>query len=526
MTADDLKDQYWRLSNLYSCRIEGIGKPVKFRPRPEQEVLIKHLIEQPTVPAYVIKSRRLGISTAVDTFQTDCAAFTQGFRGIIIDQKQDDATKKMVEIVRFAFDSLDPLILQGFRADKRNDSELRIRHAGEEESQDSVIFATTGGRGGDCSMLHVSEWGPIAATDPNRSNEIRTGAFPAARKGRRVVETTWYGGKGGDLWELIKPIMESDPNAEGILYFFPWHSDPQAIKLDGKSTPEIEHYFKELAGKLGKSFSQEQKQWYAAKKIEQGIFVKREYPSTLEEAFSAPVEGSIYGDAIMEARGAGRIIPFEWNRSNPVFSFWDLGWDDSTSIWLLQLIGHDLHWIWHAEERHHNAAEMVQIMDATGIPVSGHYIPHDGGHKKPGEGKSYKDRLEEAGLVNVTVVPQCRSKWPGIDALRSMLSRSYFRLPFTEKGIAALEAYHTKTVSSGGTIAKDPVHDWSSHTCDAARTAAEAIELGLVKTSQAKRLMNAPRTPDGAIVDLVAVREIRERSRSHRQTATFGGIKL
>src|SRR6202142_3969546 len=253
-TLLDLANPLWRLDNLYSCRLEGEGRRIPLLLRPEQRAIATHLLSKPETPLYIIKSRRLGVSTLVDTFMADCSLFTRGFRGFIIDMPQADATKKMVEIVRFAVDSVDPLILSRYQFDKRNDSELRLRLLNENESQNRVIFATIGGRGGDCSMLHVSEWGPIAALDPKRSQEIRTGAFPAARKGRRVVETTWYGGKSGDLWELVKPIMDGDPNAEGEIMFFPWHSDPQAMRFAGSITPEVEDYFMALSGRLPKAF--------------------------------------------------------------------------------------------------------------------------------------------------------------------------------------------------------------------------------------------------------------------------------
>src|SRR6185436_14384705 len=102
----ELEDQRWRLRNLYNCREEGTGRALPFNLRAEQEILLTHFIEQPLVPAYVIKSRRLGISTFVDNFMADCAAFRQAFHGFLIDQKQEDASRKMVEIVRFALDSL------------------------------------------------------------------------------------------------------------------------------------------------------------------------------------------------------------------------------------------------------------------------------------------------------------------------------------------------------------------------------------------------------------------------------------
>jgi hypothetical protein len=476
----DLESQLWRLHHLYSCREEGTGKALPFIVRPEQELLFKHLIETPHIPAYIIKSRRLGISTAVETFNVDCAVFNQGWRGVLIDQKQDDATKKMVEIIRFAVDSLPPEILSGFTFDKRNDSELRLRFKDEKESEDSVIFATTGNRGGDCSFLHISEWGPIAATDPTRSREIRTGAFPAARLGRRVVETTWYGGRVGDLWDLIKPIMQKDPNSEGIIYFFPWHADPAAIKVQGVVTRDIELYFKDLASKLNKDFTREQKHWYAAKKLEQGIFVKREYPSTLEEAFEAPVEGAVYADKLMEIRGQGRIRPIEWDRAFPVYASWDIGWNDTTAIWFFQVIANAVFWIRHIEEKGRSASEMATVVRETKIPIARHYLPHDAGASHANTGTNYAFELQKAGIANTTILPRTMDIWNGINQLRDIIPRSWFNITGCDAGIAYLDSYHTKPATAGGAISREPVHDISSNTADAARYAAEALALGIV----------------------------------------------
>lgn len=495
--GSELEDPLWRLCNLYQCRSEGLGTALPFNPRPEQMILLRHLIEKPNVPMYVIKSRRLGISTAIDTFQADQAAFKQGFRGLIIDQKQEDATKKMVEIVRFAIDSLGKNILSGFTFDKRNDSELRLRFLGEPEAKDSVIYATTGGRGGDCSMLHVSEWGPISATDPVRSSEIRTGAFPAARRGRRVVETTWYGGKSGDLWDLVKPIMDADPNAEGIVYFFPWHSDPQAIRLEGQITPEIEQYFKDLAGKLSKSFSKEQKLWYASKKVEQGMFVKREYPSTLDEALSVPMAGTIYGDIIDQLREKRHIQDFPPEKDFPAYTFWDVGISDFGCVWLVQFVGRDILLLDYVSRTGEAAAFycnwVAECERKHSIKVLDNFQPHDADAREKGTGKTYKMHCLEAGLKKVTIVPRTPDLWVSINNVRKILPRCYIHsLNCTQtyvhqgmtipSGLDTLEYYHRKMETGiNGTISESPVHDQYSHGASALRTLGEAHDLGMIE---------------------------------------------
>lgn len=498
VSVSDLCDQRWRLNNLYSCREEGTGRRLDFKPRAEQGMVLDHLITKPHVPLYVIKSRRLGISTGVDTFMADCGVFWRGFRGFILDQKQDDATKKMVEIVRFAVDSLPPEILARYIFDKRNDSELRLRLNTETESQDRVIFATTGGRGGDCSMLHVSEWGPISATDPERSKEIRSGAFPAARKGRRVVETTWYGGKSGDLWDLVKPIMDANPNAEGEILFFPWHTDPQAVRIEGAVTPEVEEYFRELGEKLGKSFRREQKLWYASKKTEQGLFMKREYPSTLDEALSVPMPGTIYGDLIDQMRERKRISDFPPEVGFPAYSFWDIGMSDYGCVWIVQFVGRDILLLDYVSRTGQPASFYVGWIRAKErdhkITVRSNFMPHDAAARDKGTGKTYVTVCEEAGLEHIRVVHRTPDIWLGINELRMLIPRCHLHAincnsPYTDadrqlnipSGLECLENYHKKEETSGGIIREEPVHDQYSHGASALRTMSEAHRLGMIE---------------------------------------------
>lgn len=471
----------WRLENLYSCRQEGKGSAIPFRPRDEQKVIFKHLIENPLVPAYIVKSRRLGLSTGICTFNADAATFEAGWRGTIIDQKQEDATKKMVEIVRFSIDNLDPAILRQFRFDKRNDSELRFRIGDEPETKDSVIFATTGSRGGDCNMLHVSEWGPIAATDSARSTEIRTGAFPAARLGRRVVETTWMGGKGGDLWELIKPILEKNPNAEGVIYFFPWHDDPVAIKTTGEVTADVEEYFLDLAGQLGKNFSPDQKKWWAAKKLEQGIFMSREYPSTLEEAFRAPVEGAIFAKRMDQARSEGRIKPFPWDRGNPVHTVWDIGSDRNTRCTYLQTVGGSINFIDmdFAQDEFESYAHRVSHMKSKGYFFGNHFLPHDAASMKSGS-KSYQAELIAAGLTGTIIVPKCHEIWPGINKVHEILPRCSFHSEKCAHLVEALDQYSVKKSNVDGHLTDKIVEGWQCHAVDTVRYLGEAMIHGLL----------------------------------------------
>lgn len=285
-----LPDVWWRLRNLYCVRPEGGGRPVPFHPRAEQEMIFRHLLEEPHIPAYIIKSRRLGFSTGLGIFSTDKGTFQGGQQVMLVDQTQPDAWKKMREIIRYSFDTMPESLKAGFDTPKREDSQLSIRARGASPEMDSHIYAGMNARGGDCSLLWISEWGKFAtdAKDKKRSEEIRAGAWNSARKGQRVVETTWQGGRAGDLWEMIQPVIEMNPNAEGKIFFFPWHCDPTCVSITGEVTRDVAEYFREIGDKLGKDFSAEQKKWWAVNWQTQKQHMKTEFPSTLDEALSSP----------------------------------------------------------------------------------------------------------------------------------------------------------------------------------------------------------------------------------------------
>lgn len=67
-----------------------------------------------------------------------------------------------------------------------------------------------------------------------------------------------------------------------------------------------------------------------------------EYQQEFECDFDAAITGAVYGKWISEAEAAGRFKRDIYDQSLPVHSAWDLGFDDSTSIWLWQQSGKEV----------------------------------------------------------------------------------------------------------------------------------------------------------------------------------------
>lgn len=134
-------------------------------------------------------------------------------------------------IVALAYDSLHAELKASFLVDRTNASEFGVRFHEYDSAQTSTMYAATHARGGSNSLLWVSEWGYIQATDLRRSEEILTGAIPSAKNGTIVVETTWRGGRGGHLWEIVKKALETPEEQkqpdDWRVVFFPWQNDQE-----------------------------------------------------------------------------------------------------------------------------------------------------------------------------------------------------------------------------------------------------------------------------------------------------------
>jgi len=71
---------------------------VPFRPRPEQEEIFRAVHVEKKRRLIILKARRLGMSTGIDVLATDLVMFNAGVQVSIVDQTQDDASKKLNNI--------------------------------------------------------------------------------------------------------------------------------------------------------------------------------------------------------------------------------------------------------------------------------------------------------------------------------------------------------------------------------------------------------------------------------------------
>jgi hypothetical protein len=167
-------------------------------------------------------------------------------------------------------------------------------------SNGSSIRVGTSLRSGTLQRLHVSEYGKLCAKFPEKAREVKSGAFNTVAIGQRIVVESTAEGQAGHFYELTKAAQDREAKGDELtlldfkFHFAPWWTSPEyTLDADVVETTQMQTYFAELEAK-GISLNSGQRAWYVKKSEEQGEDMKREYPSTPEEAFEASIEGAYF----------------------------------------------------------------------------------------------------------------------------------------------------------------------------------------------------------------------------------------
>ena len=184
------------------------------------------------------------------------------------------------------------------------------------------------------------------------------------------------------------------------------------------------------------------------KRDELGMFILREYPSTLEECFQSPVEGAIYADLIDKLLAEGAIGPWKVDRSALVHTCWDLGSPINTCVWYFQVAAGEIRVIDLDMDLDLTPVERVSRMLAKGYLYGSHFLPHDAMATQK-SGRTFLMELKETGLANVKAVPRTYDVWIGINKFWGNFAPLYIAAASPPPSWAAIAAStHSRGVSS------------------------------------------------------------------------------
>lgn len=202
------------------------------------------------------------------------------------------------------------------------------------------------------------------------------------------------------------------------------------------------------------------------------MMTPEQYEQEFECSFDAAIVGSYYGSDIAKIERAGQIATVGHDPLLPVYTTWDLGIGDSTSIWLWQAIGKQIRVIDHIEDHGKGLPHYVAELNARKFDYAEDFVPHDARARELGTGRTRVETLMALGR-KPRVVPM-HTVMDGINAARVLMPNVWFDRDKCAKGLEALRQYRREYDDKTRAFRERPLHDWTSHAADAFRYLAMA----------------------------------------------------
>lgn len=237
---------------------------------------------------------------------------------------------------------------------------------------------------------------------------------------------------------------------------------------------EMRKYFQLLEKNHGIILTDGQKAWYAKKYETQGEDMKREFPSTEQEAFESQNEGFYFAKFMNRARHQKRICRIPPDSHVPKFCAWDIGWTDATALWTFQVVGKEIHFLDYYENSGEALDHYVNWINKRGYEITKHFLPHDSAGKSAATGKAYVDYAREMGL-KCEVLKIEHNKLVDIEMVRHIFPRLYFDADKCSQGIKCIENYRKEWNDKLECYRERPLHNWASHGTDSFIYAVNAV---------------------------------------------------
>lgn len=197
------------------------------------------------------------------------------------------------------------------------------------------------------------------------------------------------------------------------------------------------------------------------------VMSEDQYNQEFECSFDAAVVGSYYGKLIEKAENEGRIGNVAWEPQIPVQTWWDLGIDDSTAIWFVQILGREIRLIDYYENSGVGLDHYAKVLKDKDYVYGQHMLPHDVQVHELSTGKSRFAFLAGLGIRGTVV--RKHAVEDGINSVRSILPRCWFDKGKCARGVEALRQYRQEWDDKQKAFRGRPLHDWSSHAADSFR---------------------------------------------------------
>jgi len=477
-----LASKEWRINHLYSIR-DKEGKLIQFKKNRAQE----HYSKNYWYRNLILKSRQLGFTTfeAIDTL--DDVLFTPNMDALMIAHNLEAGESIFNKKIAFAWEKLPQVIKDLYGVDAKTSKTLKFDFG---RKGFSSLAVDTSGRSGTYQRTHITELAEIAKKYPKKIPDIIEGTIPAIpTTGRLDIESTSQGASGEfyemfmEAWERGEPTIPQQYKA----HFYNWTwDDAELAKIVPIPFEEMDQgdRFRAYAEKLKLSpveITYYYQKWLSLNKKWNAL--KREYPTTPQEAFEAIAEGTFYGEQLGMMEQNGQIGVFPYQRSMLTHTVWDLGVGKNLRIGLFQrdTVTNKVFMIDHFVGQGSDGIPQAAVWLQRKPYVYGkHFGPHDLETTDVGTGKTRYETGKEHGIT-FTPVPNIGIE-DGINGVPAWLDRLMVNKETCKEWIKSMKNYSHEWDEKRGMYKDEPLHNWASHDADMSRYAALAEKQMLNNT--------------------------------------------
>lgn len=288
-------------------------------------------------------------------------------------------------------------------------------------------------------------------------------------------------------WAYLRPILRENGGWFVAIYTPRGRNHGYTLLHEHRSDPE---WFTQVlpAQKTGvftaEELQRERAEYEAEWGVDQGqALFAQEY----ECSFDAAIVGAYFAGEMVKVDRDGRIGAVSPDSRYQVYTGWDLGQDDATSIVFVQVYRTGE---WRVIDYYENNGQgpdhYAKVLRDKGYDYAQHYMPHDVEQQHFGMQNTRRGMFESLGLKRIVTVPSPKGAVSErVNAIRAVLPRAVFNAATTERLTEALRTYRREWDDKAKTWRQNPVHDWSSHPVDAFGCLAQGLREPRVESRPA-----------------------------------------
>lgn len=253
---------------------------------------------------------------------------------------------------------------------------------------------------------------------------------------------------GSEIWATYNPELETDPIHQMAVIKPP--PDCISTEMNYHDNP-----------------------WFPAVLEQERLHAKEtmgeaDYAHIWEGRCKPAVEGAIYFNEVSQAEASGRFGRVPYDPMLKAHAVWDLGFNDSMAIPIVQRAASEIRIIDYIEDSHRPLPDYVTQLQGRGLNWGKDWLPHDGFAKRHQTGKTDAEVLEALGR-KVERVPNMEVE-QGIRNARLVFPRIWFNTE-SEGVLRLIECLkrYRRNVSAKTGEPGNPLHDEYSHGADSFR---------------------------------------------------------